>query len=472
VELLLRSPVLRVKITSFRILSLSTPAMASRIVKSPAVQTTAKRQFAAQASVARTERELAKAEPLKVSTLSNGLTVASLENHSPVTTVGVVIKAGSRNEGYDNAGVSHALRIASGLATTKNSAFGLCRNLQQVGGSMSCTQGREHTLYAVQTTRDVADIGIEYLTDSVSNSVFKPWEVERTAPRLKLELATRTPATKALELLHQASFRSGLGNGLYCPDHKVGSHGTAQLSQFTAKHFTSGRATLLGVGISHQALTKYAEMLKLESGAGPSNIASKFSSAELRTETGGGMAYVALAAQTSGAVNVAETMANLLLQRILGSGSSVKYGSGSGALAQAAAQAGGNAAASGICQTYSDAGLIGALVVSEAGSAGKAVANVVSSLRSASVTDEQVAGAKKQLLSDVYTLMEDPLQLVENMGVQLLVSGDVMPAEKYPEIIKGISTADVQAAAKKLAGAKLAMGAVGNLSSVPHLDSL
>ena len=107
------------------------------------------------------------------------------------------------------------------------------------------------------------------------------------------------------------------------------------------------RATLLGVGISHQALTKYAEMLKLESGAGPSNIASKFSSAELRTETGGGMAYVALAAQTSGAVNVAETMANLLLQRILGSGSSVKYGSGSGALAQAAAQAGGNAAASG-----------------------------------------------------------------------------------------------------------------------------
>ena len=54
-------------------------------------QATAKRQFAAQA-VAKTERELVKAEPLKVSTLSNGLTVASLENHSPVATIGVVIK--------------------------------------------------------------------------------------------------------------------------------------------------------------------------------------------------------------------------------------------------------------------------------------------------------------------------------------------------------------------------------------------
>merc|ERR1711893_265094 len=165
-------------------------------------------------------------------------------------------------------------------------------------------------------------------------------------------------------------------------------------------------------------------------------------------------------------------MSNLLLQRILGSGPSVKYGVGSGLLSAAAASAGGNAAASGICQMYSDAGLVGALVVSEAASAGKAVSAVVSALRSVSVTDEQVAGAKNRLLADLYTLLENPLDLIENMGAQALVSGDVMPLEKYPEIIKGISTADVQAAAKKLAGSKLAMGAVGNLSSVPYLDSL
>ena len=106
--------------------------------------------------MAKTERELIKAEPLKVSTLSNGLTIASLENYNPVTTI-----------------------------TT-----------------------REHTLYAVQTTRDVSDIGVEYLADSVSSSLYKPWEVQRTGPRLKLELATRTPAVQALELLHSAAFRS------------------------------------------------------------------------------------------------------------------------------------------------------------------------------------------------------------------------------------------------------------------------
>merc|ERR1719153_26040 len=101
------------------------------------------------------------------------------------------------------------------------------------------------------------------------------------------------------------------------------------------------------------------------------------------------------------------------------------------------------------------------MVVAEAGSAGKAVGAVVSALRSVSVTEEQVAGARKQLLADIYTLMEDPLQTVENMGVQLLMSGDVMPVEKSPAVIKGISTADVQAAAKKLAASPLAMEPLG-----------
>merc|ERR1711892_364819 len=426
------SPLATNQLLLFSIITKHTFVMASRIVKSPTVQTTAKRQFAAQAAVAKSERELVKSEALKVSTLKKGLNVASIENHSPVTTLGVIIKAGSRNEGYDNAGISHALRIAAGLATKNNSAFGICRNLQQAGASMVCTQGREHTLYTVQATRDQTDIAVEYLPDVVSNQAFKTWELTRCAPRMKLELASASPATQAVELLHQAAFRSGLGNSLYSAPAKVGSHGPAQLGQFVAKHFTTNRAALLGVGISHSNLNKYASLLHLDSGAGPSATASKYAGGELRLETGGNVAYVAIAADVAGVVNVADCMAAFLLQRVLGMGSSVKYGTGQGKLVQAA----------------------------------------VAALRTASVTDEEVAAAKKIMLADVYTLLEDPLQQVENMGAQVLMSGDVMPVDKLPELIGGLTTADVQAAAKKLSSAKLSMGAVGNLSTVPYVDSL
>ena len=152
--------------------------------------------------------------------------------------------------------VSHALRIAAGLGTKNNSAFGICKNLQQAGASTVYTQGREHTLYTVQATRDQTDVAVEYLTDVVSNQAFKPWELSRSAPRMKLELASQSPAIQAVELLHQAAFRGGLGNSLYSAPAKVGSHSTAQLSQFVSKHFTTNRAALLGVGVSHSALTK------------------------------------------------------------------------------------------------------------------------------------------------------------------------------------------------------------------------
>ncbi len=55
---------------------------------------------------------------------------------------------------------------------------------------------------------------------------------------------------------------------------------------------------------------------------------------------------------------------------------------------------------------------------------------------------------------------------------KVLLAGDVIQANKVPELVSGVSVADVQAAAKRLAGSKLSMGAVGNLSTTPYVDSL
>lgn len=52
---------------------------------------------------------------LQVSKLPNGLVIASLENYSPLSRVGVFVKAGSRYETAENQGVSHVLRLAANL---------------------------------------------------------------------------------------------------------------------------------------------------------------------------------------------------------------------------------------------------------------------------------------------------------------------------------------------------------------------
>ena len=77
-------------------------------------------------------------------------------------------------------------------------------------------------------------------------------------------------------------------------------------------------------------------MVTLEGGAGAAGAASKYSGGEIRQETGGNIAYVALAGDASGAVNVKDAVANLLLQRVLGGGVHIKRGNGMGKLGLAA----------------------------------------------------------------------------------------------------------------------------------------
>lgn len=51
----------------------------------------------------------------QVSKLPSGLVIASLENHSPSSKIGVFVNAGCRYETPDNQGVTHLLRLASSL---------------------------------------------------------------------------------------------------------------------------------------------------------------------------------------------------------------------------------------------------------------------------------------------------------------------------------------------------------------------
>lgn len=51
----------------------------------------------------------------QVTRLPSGLVIASLENYSPTSKIGVFIKAGCRYEIPDNQGVTHLLRLASSL---------------------------------------------------------------------------------------------------------------------------------------------------------------------------------------------------------------------------------------------------------------------------------------------------------------------------------------------------------------------
>uniref|UniRef100_A0A6G1RWL0 Ubiquinol-cytochrome c reductase core protein II n=1 Tax=Hypotaenidia okinawae TaxID=2861861 RepID=A0A6G1RWL0_9GRUI len=75
-------------------------------------------------------------EDLEITKLPNGLVIASLENFSPASRIGVFIKAGSRYETAGNLGTAHLLRLASTLTTKGASSFRITRGIEAVGGSL------------------------------------------------------------------------------------------------------------------------------------------------------------------------------------------------------------------------------------------------------------------------------------------------------------------------------------------------
>lgn len=50
--------------------------------------------------------------------------------------------------------MSHLLRIAAGLTTSRSTTFGITRNIQQMGANITASADRETIAYTVQVLRD------------------------------------------------------------------------------------------------------------------------------------------------------------------------------------------------------------------------------------------------------------------------------------------------------------------------------
>lgn len=441
--------------------------MASRLAKTPLLQ--AKRQLA-QAAVATKPAELGSASgQVQTSKAANGVTVVSCDNGSSLTTVGVLIKAGSRCETYATLGAAHAFKNSVGLATKRHTSFGITRNVQQMGSNIAVNNSREYLILSSQVLTSKTDALCDYLLDAVANPAFKRWEVPDATRRVGLSISEMDPAVRATELLHKAAYREGLGNSLYSPAHMVGKHGPILLDAFHQKHFTTDRACLFAVGgVPHNHLVKLAESLNLGSGAGPATPAAKYFGGEQRHDTAGNMAYINLAADCTGN-SIKEILAAGLLQKVLGVGARVKYGVGAGQLQKAV----GSANVSSINHGYSDACLVGAAIKCDAANAGEVVSKVAAALRSVNVTEAEVKSAKKALSVEITDNFLNPNCIAETLAASASFGfADFMSEKGVLDALSLVTVGDVQAVAKKLANGKFSMGAVGNLGTVPYLDTL
>ncbi|NWH85934.1 QCR2 protein, partial [Aegithalos caudatus] len=418
-------------------------------------------------------------QDLEITKLPNGLIIASLENFSPASRIGVFIKTGSRYETTSDLGATHLLRLASNLTTKGASSFRITRGIEAIGGSLSVHATREQMAYSVQCLRDHVDTVMEYLLNVTTAPEFRPWEVADLQPQLKVDkaIAFQNPQVGVLENLHAAAYKNALANPLYCPDYRVGKITSEQLHHFVQNNFTSSRMALVGIGIKHSTLKQVAEQfLNIRSGSGAPGAKAVYRGGEIRKQTGDSLVHAALVAEGA-ALGSREADAFSVLQFVLGAGPLVKRGSSvTSKLTQAVAKATNKPFdASAFNVNYSDSGLFGIYTISQAPNAGeviKAALNQVKAVAQGGVTDADVTAAKNQLKASFLMSVETSKGLLNEIGSEALISGTHTAPAAAAQKFDSVATADVVNAAKKFISGKKSMAATGNLGNTPFLDEL
>jgi ubiquinol-cytochrome c reductase core subunit 2 len=371
------------------------------------------------------------------------------------------------------------MRHAANLTTQGASAFGLVKNIQQMGATLTCSTTREYMVYNLECTRDKVDQAVEYLADVTCKPVYFPWEIADSTPQFLLDLGllAENPMAQLSEALHQAAFRDGLGRSLYMPKHKVGSYTSEQLADYFLRNYTGSNMAFVGTGIDQDSMNRLSSKFRFENNAKSPSSGTGYHGGEVRVEAPGPFVHAAVVTEGAGMSNP-ECVALNVLQQAMGTAPFVKYSStpATSRIGKAAVQATDNpVAASSILSVYSDSGLFGfqvSCLADDAEKVLKAVRDAFANATKGSFTDAEVAAAKEQLKSSYLMWEENSGNLVEDIGTQAVSLGAVSPMADALKAIDAVTAADVSKVAKKYINGKPTMAAVGNVAKTPYLDQL
>jgi len=425
------------------------------------------------------------APKLEFSKLENGMKIASIDKQGLTARLGLYVQGGARFENSGNFGVSHMVSLMGWHSTAHLSYLRTVKTLEQLGADerTSCKAGREELAYQVEVQREFLPLVVPLMVGNVLFPRLLPWEVK--AEHNKVEAARQAllgaPDEMVSEMLHKAAYcNNTLGLSPLASERSLPYFTPETVRSYMLDHFAPERMVLVGVNVAHAELAKWAMRSFADYNAIPlkkrEETKAAYTGGDLRLEGSSPYCHLALGFE-SVPFSSTETAAAALLQTILGSGSAVYGGIGSGLTSRLSTQVVKQHAAVESCAafntSYSDSGLFGVYGVCQpdkAGDMAKAVAKTMASL--STVGKDELAKAKAMLKGKLFRQAEDDSELMQDMGQQLLLTGKYGSPADFAKLVDGVSEAEVAALAKKILSTKLSLAAYGDTHAVPHYTAM
>lgn len=198
----------------------------------------------------------------EITTLPNGLRVASEALPGSFSGVGVYVEAGSRFENESLRGVSHIMDRLAFKSTSKHSADEMLGRVETLGGNIQCASSRESMMYQAATFNNAVPETVALLAETIRDPSITEDEVAEQIETARYEIAEiwSKPELILPELVHTAAFKDNtLGNPLLCPEERLESIDRDTVKLYRDLFYRPERMVLAFAGVDHSTAVKLAE---------------------------------------------------------------------------------------------------------------------------------------------------------------------------------------------------------------------
>jgi len=422
----------------------------------------------------------------RITTLDNGLKVATEEIPSESVSLGVYINAGSAYETPANNGVAHFLEHMAFKGTKTRTQQGLELEVENIGASLNAYTSREQTVYIAKTFKNDVARGLDILSDILQNSTLEPSKIERerhTILREKEEVQMRKNES-IFDYLHASAFQtSPLGRTILGTPENIRNISRQDLQQYISTHYTANRMVVAAAGaVNHD---EFVKSVSNSFSSLPTTSSPAYVNREKDIFTG---SAVTVMDDTSDEIHVAvafegaswespDYLTLLLIQTIVGNFDRAMGGGKnvSSRLGELVATEGLAHNLTGFNTCYNTTGLFGAYFLTEAAHVEDMLCELLSEYvrLGHGALDSEVERGKKRLKASILNHLEGSTPVCEDLGRQVLTIGrKISPAELFLRI-DAIDTKTVKAVARKyLTDTDPAIAAIGNCHTFPDYNQI
>ncbi|KAJ2905759.1 insulinase [Zalerion maritima] len=194
-----------------------------------------------------------------LTTLSNGVRVASEALPGVFSGVGVYIDAGSRFESPSLRGVSHIMDRLAFKSTKNRSGDEMIETVESLGGNIQCASSRESMMYQAATFNSAVPTTFGLLAETIRDPTLTDDEIFDQLQTAAYEIREiwSKPDLILPELLHMAAFKDNtLGNPLLCPQDRLESINRNTIMKYRDYFYRPERIVVAFAGVDHNTAIK------------------------------------------------------------------------------------------------------------------------------------------------------------------------------------------------------------------------